>query len=323
MTATREYFVIDAFATGRFTGNPAAVLPDALGLSDQQLQSIASEFNLSETAFITPSNESKDSRAKGSTLAGSNGRQPLLQFRWCTPTVEVNMCGHATVAGVHALVECGRLPWKDDSTALEVPIDTRSGRITAFVERWPGEGGGRMYWLELRPPALKRVEVDGAAWAKMLGLTDDAIDRELPIVRTQDEDLIVPLRDVMCLNQARPDMVKLEDHCASLGLRGVGVATTRTLTPSVHVQSRYFAPAAGVNEDPVTGSLHGPLCAYLVEQGLVPEHDGMAGMMCVQGIPGGRTGLVYGLVRRGEDRSLSVRVGGKAVTVMRGQLYCE
>ena len=104
------------------------------------------------------------------------------------------------------------------------------------------------------------------------------------------------------------------------GLRGLSLATVNTLTPSIHVQSRFFAPTCGVDEDPVTGSVHGPLAAYLVGQGRVPIQDGLAGLSCVQGIPGGRTGLVHALVREDGVGGYRVRIAGRAVTVMTGAL---
>ena len=76
----------------------------------------------------------------------------------------------------------------------------------------------------------------------------------------------------------------------------------------------------GIDEDPVTGSVHGPLAVYLVRHGLVPVDDGMAGLTCVQGRPGGRAGLVHALVQQALDSTYSVRIGGQAVVTMRGML---
>jgi PhzF family phenazine biosynthesis protein len=107
------------------------------------------------------------------------------------------------------------------------------------------------------------------------------------------------------------------------GVRGLCLATVKTLTPSITVQSRFFAPTAGINEDPVTGSVHGPLAAYVVKHGLVPLHDGLAGLMCTQAKPGGRGGLVNALVQPQDNDVYAVRIGGRAVTAMRGTLIAE
>ena len=123
------------------------------------------------------------------------------------------------------------------------------------------------------------------------------------------------------VNDAKPDFGKLRDWQSKRGLRGLCLASSKTLTPSIQVQSRFFAPAGGVDEDPVTGSVHGPLAAYLAEHGLVPIDDsGLAGMQCVQAKAGGRAGVVYALAQRQHDDTYAVRIGGQAVTVMKGTL---
>ncbi len=128
------------------------------------------------------------------------------------------------------------------------------------------------------------------------------------------------VRDVATLNEARPNAAALGEWQRQRGMRGLCISTLNTLTPSVHVQSRFFAPAAGIDEDPVTGSVHGPLTAYLVTRGLVPVHDGLAGLSCVQSKAGGRAGLLHALVAVGADGGCAVRIAGQAVATMRGTL---
>lgn len=338
----RSYFVVDAFASEPFTGNPAAVLPDAAGLDDRRMAQIAAEFNLSETTFVLPALSDEGGPHDGLSSGGQanaeharlkcgqatrEGRLPTrdaelhVRFRWFSPTMEVAMCGHATVAGVHALMECGRLPAPPDGgSSTAVRIDTRSGMLTAYVERIPGTQGGRMIWLDLIDPTLTPQALDEQELAGSLGLPTEAFERWLPTTQTQDGDVLVFVRDARWVNEAKPEFRRLGVFLTSANLRGLSLATVNTLTPSINVQSRFFAPAAGIDEDPVTGSVHGPLAAFLVKHGVVPLHDGLAGLTCVQGIPGGRTGLLHALVQpQGEDR-YGVRIGGRAVTTMRGVL---
>jgi PhzF family phenazine biosynthesis protein len=297
----KPYFVIDAFASDRFTGNPAAIVLDADSLDEKTMQRVAAEFNLSETTFaLSP--------------RGPHGN-PAVRFRWFTPTTEVRMCGHATVAGVHALLEAGRLRHEQPSTELR--IETKAGTLTAFVEAIPGSDAERMIWLALPDASLTPYAFDGLDWSVVPPLSDHR-DFELPAVRTQDDDLIVFVHDVAALNELRPDFRRLADMLTAGSLRGLCVATVRTLTPSIHVQSRFFSPHYGIDEDPVTGSVHGPLAAYLVERGIVALHNGLAGLTCVQGIPGGRTGLLHALVQPHAGGRANVRIGGRAVTTMTG-----
>ena len=185
----------------------------------------------------------------------------------------------------------------------------------------PDEQRDLMIWLDLIDPTLTPSRFSAEHIAAFAGIAVADLDLECPIRETQDRDVIAIVRDVATLNRIRPDLPRLDEACRPGRLRGLCLATRRTLAPSITVQSRFFAPAAGVNEDPVTGSLHGPLAAYAVHQGWVPVHDGLAGMNCVQGIPGGRYGLVQALVQpKGAGRT-SVRIGGRTVVTMRGTLF--
>lgn len=309
----RSYYVVDAFASQPFSGNPAAVVMDAIGLTDEQMQAIAAEFNLSETTFVLPpSGPAKDDSCP------DTGR--MIRFRWFTPSMEVEMCGHATIAAVHALVESGQLPLDPETGCDSVSIETRAGLLKSVVEPIPGEDAGRMIWLDLLDPVLTEHTFDDAELSACIGLPVDAFDRSIPTVRTQDGDALVFVNDVIALNGAIPDFSRLGNLLTSNGLRGLSLATVNTLTPSVNVQSRFFAPPAGVDEDPVTGSVHGPLAAHLVQLGLVPLHDGMAGLSCIQAKAGGRAGMLFALVTPKEQGGYSVRIGGQAVTTMRGTL---
>lgn len=307
----RDYYVIDAFTAAPFNGNPAAVVPDAEGLTDEQMQAIAAEFNLSETTFVLPAQEPR--RAADGALA--------LRFRWFTPTAEVTMCGHATVAGLQALLESGRIPEPNDLTDVKtVRIETLGGVLTGFVERMPGSEGGHMIWLELVQPTLTSFGKPAESLAGVLDAGADMFDAALPPATTQDNDLLVFVKDFMTLTALRPDFRRLASWLSERSLRGLCVATVRTVTPSVHVQSRFFVPNLGIDEDPVTGSVHGPLAVYVADHGLTPTHRGIAALTCLQGKPAGRVGQIHALTGKDESGDSWVRIGGQAVVTMRGQL---
>ena len=319
----RPYWVVDVFTDQRFAGNPAAVLLDHEGLSDSRMQAIAGEFNLSETTFVLPAAAvDQFGQTESQVESPGNGRDKKVErvrFRWFTPTLEASMCGHATIAGVHALVESGRLRGVNGQ-ACSLLIETRSGLLTAFVETLPNRPEKRLIWLELRPPVLIDQPMDRGVLAAALRIDKEATRGDLPTVRTQDDDLLLFVDRVITVHAARPDFGRLAELLTSSRLRGLSLATSNTLSSSISIQSRFFAPPAGVNEDPVTGSVHGPLAAYAVQHGLVPIQGGTAGMMCVQGIPGGRCGVVYALVETASTGSYAVRIGGHAVTTMHGSI---
>jgi PhzF family phenazine biosynthesis protein len=142
-------------------------------------------------------------------------------------------------------------------------------------------------------------------------------------VRTQDGDVIVFVRDVLALNGLRPAFGDLAGWSTEHGVRGLCVSTISTLAPSISCQSRVFAPAAGINEDPVTGSVHGPLAAHLVACGVVRTFNNLAALTCVQSAPAGRAGLIRVLVQHQTDNRYDVRIGGQCVAVARGVLSPE
>jgi len=319
----RRFFIIDAFTDQRFAGNAAAVVLDAEGLDDRLMQAVAAEFNLSETTFILPPSPPGDADASkgGARAARACGAiDSSIRFRWFTPTVEATMCGHATIAGVHAMIESQMTPPAAfDNEGAPLLIQTRAGVLTAFVESMPA-GNGRAIWLELIPPTLTPLQRSLGKLVEYLKLSNDVFEPAVPPTQTQDRDAIVFVKDVFALNSAKPDFALLGQWLGQRVLRGLCLATTATLTPAVSVQSRFFGPPVGIDEDPVTGSVHGPLAVLLVKHGLVPMHDGSAGMMCLQGKAGGRAGVVWALVRCRANHEYSVRIGGQTVTTMRGTL---
>jgi len=297
------YFVVDAFSGERFSGNPAGVVMDADGLAVADMRRIAGEINCSETAFVMrPETPEADFRV-----------------RWFTPTVEVDMCGHATLAAAHAWLSRGAA---DDAASLRV--QTRSGLLEVAVERLAGSEPGRLLWLTLPRPRLFRKAVDQFRLAELCGLDRTGLVRDLPIQQTNDRDLIVPVRDFQVLQSASPRFEELGEFCRLQGVRGVCLVTTNAVSAAVASQSRFFAPAIGINEDPVTGSVHGPLGVYLALHDFVTWSDGEAVIQCLQTPASGRVGIVWVHLRRDDPSGdISVRIGGQCVTAMEGWILLD
>lgn len=302
----RGFALVDVFTSEPFAGNPAGVVLDAEGLSARQMQSVAAEVGASETAFVLR----------------ATVPQAHIRIRWFTPTEEVRMCGHATIASVHALVESGRLAGLLDDPAAAIGIETLGGLLRARCERIQPAGERFLVWLDLVDPKLEPKRINIGELGKLLGVSSDMFDADLPMMTTQDEDMIVFVRDLPTLVMAAPDFRGLAAFCARERFRGLLLSTLNTPSKSVIVQSRFFAPAAGVDEDPVTGSVHGPLGVYLVANNLAPIHEHKAALTCIQGIPGGRTGLVRVMVTQRPGRGYSACIAGEAVTTIRGKMVC-
>ncbi len=256
-------WLIDAFTEVPFGGNPAGVCLLEQPASDEWMQSVATEMNQAETAFLVP-------------------EQDGFRLRWFTPTVEVDLCGHATLASAHFLWEKRLL--KARSTAKFL---TRSGLLTATRK----DG-----WIHLDFPATEPEECEPPPYLlaafKALGA---------PVSRSRFDYLIV-LDKAAAVRALQPDYRMLRQ----VETRGV-IVTAPGDRPGVDFVSRFFAPAAGVDEDPVTGSAHCTLAPYWATR---------LGRDSLVGYQESRRGGTVRVERKG-DRVL---LGGKAVTVVKGSL---
>ena len=263
---TTRFSQVDAFTATPFAGNPAAVLVLPAPADEGWMQQVAREMNLSETAFLQRNGDA-------------------FTLRWFTPAVEVQLCGHATLASAHTLWETGVL--KPDEPAR---FDTLSGRLTC---RRVGD------WIEMDFPAkvcTLCVAPDGLA---------EALGCKLRTTGLNAMDYLVEVADERTLRGLTPNFTAL----AKLPVRGV-IVTCRSESPEYDFVSRFFAPAAGINEDPVTGSAHCALSPYW--QAKLGKADFTAYQASARG----------GVVKVGV-RSDRVLLGGQAVTVSRVEFRAD
>jgi predicted PhzF superfamily epimerase YddE/YHI9 len=254
---------VDAFTSEPFKGNPAAVCVLPEERNDSWMQDVAREMNLAETAFLLP-------------------RPDGWGLRWFTPAVEVDLCGHATLASAHVLWETGRLAVNETAR-----FHTRSGLLTAVK---------RGDWIELNFPSTPDEPADAPpGLVESLGASPRYVGRSV-------FDYLVELDSEETVRSLRPDFGVMK----KVGARGV-IATSRSADPNFDFVSRYFAPAFGIDEDPVTGSTHcclGPFWSRRLNKTsfLARQVSSRGGVLKVE-LEGDR-----------------VRLGGQAVTVLRAEL---
>jgi PhzF family phenazine biosynthesis protein len=285
---TRRALLVDAFTTEPLAGNAAGVVPDADGLDAGQMQAIARELNASETAFLL---ESEDADRR---------------IRYFTPTQEVDLCGHATVASHAWLAEAGRLAEGTHTLATNVgvlDIDIADGAV----------------WMSQDVATVERVELAYDRVASALGadpatLTDVGADLPLATASTGLGFLVVPVNFLAGVSELAPDPSAVADLTDELDVTGVYAFSFDALDAESTLHGRMFAPSAGVNEDPVTGTASGAVGAYLRE---VRAFDGElpSEMVFEQGHFVDRPGRVR--VRAESD---PVAVGGRAVTALDGEV---
>jgi trans-2,3-dihydro-3-hydroxyanthranilate isomerase len=289
---------IDAFTRVPHTGNPAGVVLEGRDLSEMQMQSIAREMNLSETVFVLP-----PTRAEAD-----------IRIRWFTPTMEVSLCGHATVACFHSLAEEGGLGMEKPGK-YSFGVETASGILPVEVTK---EGGEITVMMGMRLPVLERAQGYKIDLPRILNIATSDFENRLPIVR--GESLFVPVRRLHTLFTMRPNFLAMASFLSSRKLGGICMYTTETIDRESLVHSRFFAPTLGVNEDPVTGTTHAPLAVLLFENGFLHVVKGCGNFQGEQGDAIGRKGRVKVELNVENDQPVSVRVGGNAVTVLEGEM---
>ena len=213
-----RYFVVDAFTDRPFSGNPAAVVRLPAWPDDAWLQNVAMEMNLSETAFLVPNDHGFD-------------------LRWFTPTVEVDLCGHATLASAFTIFHTGQL---EDNTDLK--FSTRSGTLLATCHD-------------------NRIQLDFPLKPQLPSDTPAHLLEGLSVVPKYigkgEYDYVVELETEDELRSLAPDFTQL----AQIDCRGI-IVTSKSKAAEFDFVSRFFGPSVGVDEDPVTGSAHCCLAHY-------------------------------------------------------------
>jgi len=290
---TRRACLVDAFTDEPLSGNAAGVVPDARGLTDAQMQAIARELGASETAFVADSADAD------------------RQIRFFTPTQEIDLCGHATI-GAHGLLAADGTV-EPGSYTVETNVGTLDIRLT----------DDRTVWMTQSRPELTEVDIEYDRLAAALGIDPATlidVGADLPVARatTGLPFLIIPINFLSALGQISPDFAAIETLSAEHDVAGVYVFTFDTLSGDSSVHGRMFAPAAGVDEDPVTGTASGACGAYLESTEAFDSFPDE--LVFEQGHFVDRGGLVRVRVDIDERGRKRVRVGGEAVTTLDGML---
>lgn len=254
-------YQVDAFSDVLFHGNPAAVVPLNSWLPDEVMQSIAAENNLSETAFFIPGED-------------------RYELRWFTPSVEVDLCGHATLAAAHVLFR--HLNFIES----EIRFSSRSGMLRVMKE-------GDWITLDFPSDVAQKIEISETMQKAL---------RRMPLeVYKGKLDFLAVLSSETEVLQAEPDLKAM----AELGQRGVIISAKGN---EVDFVSRYFAPNAGIDEDPVTGSAHCVLIPYW--SSVLGKHELTARQVSKRG---------GSLKCKLQDAR--VLMSGKAVTYLSGEIF--
>jgi len=291
-----KVYQVDSFTTQKFKGNPAGVVLNADGLSDQEMLNIARELNNSETAFIF----------------SPDGNDHEIKIRYFTPKTEVPVCGHATIAAHYVRALEQKL---SPSTIYQkigigiLPVQIISKGNDYFIVMAQGR-------IEFYPPIAEeeRMKILNA-----LELKEGDLDQRCPIqiVSTGHSKVMIGINKWSKLNALAPNLFALAQISKTINCNGFFVFTMDSEQKGILTHGRMFAPAIGVNEDPVTGNAHGPLGAYLVKHGLVEHNNSVFTFNGEQGYAIGRSGIVNVIVNLDKGELQQVKIGGRAVIVFK------
>lgn len=290
-----KFLILDVFAEDKYAGNQLAVVFDAGSLTVEVMQTLAREFNFSETTFLRAAEEGEDG----------------WRVRIFTPGGEVPFAGHPTLGTAWAIAS-----ELVASPVERLVLDLRAGRIPVdFTYR---DGGVDLLWMRQLPPVFGET-LDPSTAARLLGVEGEQVDRRFPVqeVSTGLPFLLVPLKDLEAVRRARLDLKAYGELVERGGAQGVLLFSPETYRPENDLNARMFADGLGVPEDPATGSANGCLAGYLVKHRYFGRGEVEARVE--QGYEIARPSLLL-LQAREADDGIEVRVGGRVVPVARGEL---
>jgi PhzF family phenazine biosynthesis protein len=294
-----QIYQVDSFTNELFKGNPAGVVTNADGLTDMQMQSIARELNNSETAFILNPTESNYD----------------VWLRFFTPYNEVPSCGHATVAAhyIRALennYESCTIIQKIGAGILPVEIIKENNDYRIIMTQ------GK---IEFQDPF--NSEINKNIYEALL-LSENDINKNCPtqIVSTGHSKVLIGINSQKKLDSLKPNMYALTSISKEIKCNGYFVFTLDTNEEGILTKGRMFAPAIGINEDPVTGNANGPLGAYLVKHKLVKTNGETFSFKGKQGEAINRPGIIEVDVEIENGTPKKVKIGGRAKVVFKTEI---
>lgn len=300
-----EFHQLDVFTSEPFAGNPLAVLPEAEGIGDVEMQMIAREMNLSETVFVLPSDKA------------------LKRLRIFTPKQELPLAGHPVVGTWNLLARLG----------VVEPVD--EGIVTVEQELNLGILPVEVRFADSKPDVVTMTQSDFeigstshdeetlSRIAESLGLERDEIaaTSEMPVaaVSTGIGSLAVPLISLTALSRIKVNPLLLSEVYLEHGAVGCYAFTFETMEETSKIHARFFAPADSIPEDPATGSAAGSLSGYLRHFGLVDDGE----FVIEQGDIMGRPSRINASVGGQKGAAGTVKIGGRSVVVAKGEVYLD
>lgn len=297
-----RFCTADVFSDRIFGGNPLAVFPQAATLSPQQMQKIAAEFSLSETAFVLPPETPEGTR----------------RLRIFTPAKELPFAGHPTIGTAFVLAAIGEIPWQGETAAIT--LEEGVGLVPVTIHAV----GDKLIHAELTAPQLPEFGPQPPTIPELAAILSldptDLLDSQLfpQAASCGVPFLFVPVRDVAALGRIRLQLDRWQQHLADYWASSLYVFTPAVGSGPCDFRARMFAPALGITEDPATGSAVAALAGYLAVR--EQQTSGTLNWEVEQGIEMGRPSRLRLAAQKQAGEIHAIRVGGVSVLVSQGTM---
>ncbi|MEG0613486.1 MAG: PhzF family phenazine biosynthesis protein [Clostridium sp.] len=263
----KKAYIVNAFTHNELGGNKAGVVIDCEDLPSQDMANIAKDMNLSETAFVSK----------------SNSNEYDYEVKFFTPSTEVDLCGHATIATFYTLAHLGHI--KPNSNPIKLKQKTLAGILD--IEIYYDKNQVSSILMTQASPEFYSYIEDINPLCNILGISEieAGIEGHLSkpmIISTGLKDIMFPVKSLDTLKKISPNFEKLKEYTDNLNLVGLHAFTLETENPTSSVSTRNFGPSVGIDEESATGTSNGALCAYLMKHNIIAFEDNL-NLWCEQG----------------------------------------
>jgi trans-2,3-dihydro-3-hydroxyanthranilate isomerase len=301
------FYQLDVFTEKAFCGNPLAVFPEAQGLTDNEMQQIANEMNLSETVFVLPSNAA------------------LRRLRIFTPKQELPLAGHPVVGTWNLLAQLGVTP-EPENGFVQIEQELNIGVLPVEIE-YRNDKPFKVVMTQGRFESFSKItdKKDVGRLAESLGLKTEDLNfsESLPIqvVSTGIKALAVPVKTLDALSRCHINSSLLSKIYLAHKAIGCYAFTFETMEETSKIHARFFAPDDGIAEDSATGSAAGSLSGYLVYHGVIETIEKKAEFTIEQGDFMNRPSRIHAEVIGEKENAERVKIGGSSIIVAKGELF--
>lgn len=293
-----KIYQVDSFTKEKFKGNPAGVVLNADGLSDKEMQQVARELNNSETAFLLSSNDDRFD----------------VEIRYFTPTLEVPICGHATIAALYSKAT------EENLDTCTLKIKTKIGILPIEIEKQQEDYLITMTQGSYSQQAIQKEEEVLLLSALGISKTEQDLNCPIRIASTGHSKVLIGIKSRKKLNELNPNQAKLTELSKRIKCNGYFVFTFDAEEKDILTYGRMFAPAIGITEDPVTGNANGPLGGYLVVNKLVDTEQEQFEFIGAQGEQMQRFGKMKVLVKIDNKQPVEIKIQGNAIVVFKTEI---